>query len=71
MTHPNSEIEKRIVAAHHSGTSIALLSTLFGYHRNSIRTWIELANSRKSLDRAKNPGSGRPQLHYSCLSKAE
>ena len=60
MTHPNSEIKKRIVAAHSSGTSIAQLSTLFGYHRNSIRTWIELANSRKSFDRAKNPGSGRP-----------
>jgi transposase len=60
MTHPNSEFKKRIVAAHSSGTSIAQLSTLFGYHRNSIRTWIELANSRKSFDRSKNSGSGRP-----------
>jgi transposase len=60
MTHPNSEIKQKIVAAHNSGASIAQLSSLFGYHRNSISSWIKISKASKSFERAKKPGSGRP-----------
>jgi transposase len=68
MVYPHSEI-KKIVASHNSGASVAQLSTIFGYYRNSISFWIKISKGNKSFERARKPGNGRPSKLNGKLGK--
>ncbi len=63
MKHPASSEKKKIVAAYEANNSIARLSKIFGYHRNSIARWIKEADTQKHpFVRKRQPGSGRPSI---------
>lgn len=57
--HPTPAEKKKICAAVRNGQSIAHLSKIFQYHRNSISKWVKENRQGKSLARKQKPGSGR------------
>lgn len=60
MIHPNAYTKKKVVTAFHAGNSIAHLVEIFGFHRNSIRQWIQKSENDSEFKRSTDPGSGRP-----------
>src|SRR5207302_10650902 len=59
----------KICAAARTGQSITSLSTIFGYHRNSISRWIKERRSGGSFQRKKEPGSGRRSAITCAIGK--
>jgi transposase len=60
MSHPDSQTKSRLAQAHKSGTSIAQLVTISGYHRNSITRWIKASKKDPDFVKPRKSGSGRP-----------
>ena len=60
MAYPTTEIKQKVILAYNSGNSITHLVDIFGFHRNSIRNWINAYEADPYLKRRSDPGSGRP-----------
>lgn len=67
MLHPNADLKKRIIAAYQAGSSITHLAGIFGFHRNTIKRWLLLAEN--SSDFSRIPGSGRRSILAGQLGK--
>lgn len=59
MKHPDAATKRKIVAAYRAGNTITHLSSLFKFHRNSIRNWIKISEKSPERFDAKTPGRGR------------
>ena len=57
--HPSSKEKKDIVKLYRSGSSIEVLSEIFGFHSMTIYRWVRERKSNKSFKRKSTPGSGR------------
>lgn len=57
--HSSKATKEKVVKAYKCGNSIAHLAEIFGYHRNSIRNWINEKSRGGDFCRKRNPGSGR------------
>ena len=62
MKHPDFALRKKVVAAYHAGNSITHLVSIFGFHRNSIRKWINLEKISPEKLVLKASGRGRPSV---------
>lgn len=60
MIHPDVITKKKVIAAYLAGNSISSLASVFGFHRNSIRNWINLNAVSPERLGARANGSGRP-----------
>ena len=62
MNHPDATTRRKVVTAYHAGNSITHLASIFGFHRNSIRKWINLERISPEKLESKTPGRGRPSV---------
>ena len=58
-SHPTPAEKKKICLAAREGHTIAHLSQVFHYHRNSISQWIKKDQQGSDFARKTSPGSGR------------
>ena len=69
MSHPNADIKRKVVTAYRAGNSISHLVNIFGFHRNSIRNWINTSDRNPAFLRRKAPGSGRLSVFSGTAGK--
>lgn len=60
MKHPDAATKRKVIEAYRAGNSIAHLTSIFKFHRNSIRNWIHLSEQSPERLDVKTPGRGRP-----------
>lgn len=53
-------MREKAIQAYENNQTISSISETFNVHRSTVHRWIEKNESETSLDRRKNPGSGRP-----------
>jgi transposase len=60
MTYSNVQIREKAILAYQKGEKLNDIANCFGIHRTTLYRWIQQYNTNQSLERARNPGSGRP-----------
>lgn len=60
MKYSTLQIREKAIQAHTNNQTITSISKAYNVHRSTIHRWIGKKSNEKSLERRKNPGSGRP-----------